>query len=321
MKDLVSVIIPAYNHEKYVQEAIQSIIEQTYQNIELIIIDDGSKDSTWQKINEKKEICEKRFLNVTFETQENQGTYTTLNRLLEKARGEYIYLIASDDIATPKAIELEWEFLSKNPDFALVVGENLVIDQNGTQCYWNEKRENVYSKDELVYSSFTDWLAKTTNQIDFYSNDFGSYESLLVCNYIPNGYLIRNNIFEKTGYFTKEAPLEDYWLMLQISKYAKMKYINEPTFYYRWHCENTISQRGKIAKNHKKTLNFEIKQVKASKDKKLKTLMKKYLANRHGKIIFKIPFIFEVYQRQENERKNRIIIVFLGLKLSVSKRR
>ena len=51
-KPLVSVIIPAYNHENYIQEAIKSIIAQTYKNIELIILDDGSKDSTWQKIQE-----------------------------------------------------------------------------------------------------------------------------------------------------------------------------------------------------------------------------------------------------------------------------
>ena len=64
---LVSVIIPAYNHEKFVQEAIKSIIEQTYQNIELIVIDDGSTDLTWQKILDIQEECNKRLSNVIFE--------------------------------------------------------------------------------------------------------------------------------------------------------------------------------------------------------------------------------------------------------------
>lgn len=71
MSKLVSVLIPAYNHEKYVQGAIKSIINQTYQNIELIIVDDGSKGSTWQKIQELKEECEKRFVRVHFETKQN----------------------------------------------------------------------------------------------------------------------------------------------------------------------------------------------------------------------------------------------------------
>ena len=58
---LVSVIIPAYNHEKYIKKAIESIINQTYENIELIIVDDGSDDFTWNKIQEMKPLCEKRF--------------------------------------------------------------------------------------------------------------------------------------------------------------------------------------------------------------------------------------------------------------------
>ena len=82
---LVSVLIPAYNHEQYVQLTIRSIIEQTYQNIELIVIDDGSKDSTWEKISELKSECEKRFRRVDFSTQENSGTCKTLNRLDRKS--------------------------------------------------------------------------------------------------------------------------------------------------------------------------------------------------------------------------------------------
>ena len=116
MNSLVSVLIPAYNHEKYVQETIQSIINQTYQNIELIIIDDGSKDSTWNKINEKKELCEKRFSNTIFITRKNKGACETENELFSKANGEFVFLIASDDKAEPNAIKKLLAFLSKNPD-------------------------------------------------------------------------------------------------------------------------------------------------------------------------------------------------------------
>ena len=68
-EQLVSVIIPAYNHERFVQQTIRSIIGQSYKNIELIIIDDGSTDSTWLKINELKKECEERFSRVVFKTK------------------------------------------------------------------------------------------------------------------------------------------------------------------------------------------------------------------------------------------------------------
>ena len=62
-------------------------------------------------------------------------------------------------------------------------------------------------------------------QVDFYSDEFGSYNSIVRGNYIPNGYLVRKNIYDKIGRYSTEAPLEDWWLMLQIAKFAKMKYI------------------------------------------------------------------------------------------------
>ena len=143
-KKLVSVLIPAYNHENYVQETINSIINQTYQNIELIIIDDGSKDSTWQKIQELQVECEKRFVRVVFETKQNEGSCKTLNKLLSLAQGEFVYIIASDDLAKPNAIEKEVEFLANNEDYALVVGDNEIIDSEGKRAYWENKIKRVY---------------------------------------------------------------------------------------------------------------------------------------------------------------------------------
>ncbi len=134
---LVSVVIPAYNHENYIQETIKSIINQTYKNIELVIVDDGSKDSTWQKILDMKEDCEKRFSNVCFETKENEGTCKTLNHLLELAKGDYIYLIASDDVSYPEAIESELEILNNNKDYDLCVGNCEFIDTDSKRYFWD----------------------------------------------------------------------------------------------------------------------------------------------------------------------------------------
>ena len=252
-KNLISVIMPAYNHEKYVQEAIQSVINQTYQNIELIIIDDGSKDSTWQKIQELKPLCEKRFVRVIFETQENQGTCRTLNKLISYANGDYLFLIASDDKMKPQAIELEYDFLSKHPDYALCVGDDEIIDSDSKVCYWDNERNIVYDESRAAFKTFATFLQKALN-----SKEFGRYDKLYQTNHIPNGYLIRKSIFEKIGQFTVDAPLEDYWLMLQISKYAKMKYIDKILYSYRWHNTNTIKNIESMIAITEKTFKNEI---------------------------------------------------------------
>lgn len=308
-KSLVSVIIPAYNHENYVQETIKSIINQTYKNIELIVLDDGSKDNTWEKIQELKEICEKRFIRIHFETKENEGSCATLNRLLSIVQGEYVYIIASDDLAKPFAIEKEVEFLQKNDNYALVVGDDEIIDGEGKVCYWDKKRNNIYDIEKAEYKTFCDFLQKL-KKLDFSSKNFGTYSSLYIGNYIPNGYLIRKSIFEKIGYFTPEAPLEDYWLMLQISKYAKMKYIDEILFSYRWHNANTIKNVEKMEMYTRKTREYEEKIL--SEINENEVFPEVILVKKYGTCYKKqgIPFIFQILSYKKAGFKRRIIKLF-----------
>lgn len=301
---LVSVLIPAYNHENYVQETINSIINQTYQNIELIICDDGSKDSTWNKIKELEEKCKKRFTNVYFETKENEGTCKTLNKMIGKSNGEYIYIIASDDISKPLAIEKEVNFLENNPKYALCVGNNEFVDSNSCVTYWNKDREITNNKKSAKYKTFADFFQKMKG-FKFTSKLFGTYESIYCNNYIPNGYLIRKSIFEKTGLFTTEAPLEDYYLMLQISKYSKMKYLNEILFSYRMHNTNTIKNNKKMEMITLKTLEFELKLLENSNISMFnndvnETYLKGGFCHKKG-----IPFIFEIIKRKKYDIKTK----------------
>ncbi|MDR2067266.1 MAG: glycosyltransferase family 2 protein [Endomicrobium sp.] len=260
-KHTVSVIMLAYNHEKYIQDAIKSIIAQTYKNIELIIIDDGSKDSTYKKILEMESDCKNRFVRTIFKTQNNVGTSTTLNRLVALTEGQYIYIIASDDIAAPDAIETEVLFLDRNPDYGLVVGDNAIIDSESNRIYYGSNGEFVYTEKDVKYKTFGEFLQAQVPYVNFCSKEFGSYESFCRTNYVPNGYLIRKIIFNGKDLFSINAPLEDWWLMLQISKYWKMKYINKILFYYRQHSSNTINQREKIDSYVLKTFEYEKKCV------------------------------------------------------------
>lgn len=271
---LVSVLIPAYNHENYIQETIESIINQTYPNIELIILDDGSKDKTWEKITELKPKCENRFVKIHFETKQNEGTCITLNKLLKLSSGEFVYIIASDDLTKPQAIEKEVKFLQDNPDYALAVGDNEYVDSMGKQIFRTQKAFTSNIKN-AKYKTVKEFLSSKL-KIDFLSDDFGSYKTLYKENYIPNGYLIRKNIFETIGNFTKNAPLEDFWLMLQISKYKKMKYIDEILFSYRIHDTNTIGNSTRMRELTTQTRNYEQK------------LLEKYLTNHKNDELLKI---------------------------------
>lgn len=305
---LVSVIIPAYNHERYVQETIESVINQTYQNIELIVLDDGSSDTTWEKIQEMKPKCEQRFVRVYFGTKENEGTCKTLNKLISLSGGEFIFLIASDDVAKPDAIRAEVEFLSKTPDCALVVGNSEFIDADGKKCYKNKNGELTYNFKEAKFKTLAGQLGY--KNLKFREESFGTYETLYLGNYIPNGYLIRKSIFEKTGLFTPDAPLEDWWIMLQISKYAKMKFINKTLFSYRWHGENTMANKEKMDSMYNKTFEYELNILQNIDKEGLLIDTDNILKNG---ICYKkrgVPFIFEIYTYKRGFDKIKHIKLF-----------
>ena len=104
MEKLVSVIIPAYNHEKYIGDAINSVLNQTYKNIELIVEDDLSTDNT---VKEIKKIKDKRL--KTIFSKKNKGPVRTMNHLLSMCKGDYIAILGSDDIWYPEKLEKQLE--------------------------------------------------------------------------------------------------------------------------------------------------------------------------------------------------------------------
>lgn len=252
---LVSVLIPAYNHALYVGSTINSIMAQDYANVELITIDDGSKDNTLEVIESMRERCEQRFIRFHVETQENQGTCVTLNKLISLAKGDYVLLIASDDELLPNAITSLVEKLKQTPEAGLVVGRNVIMDGDGKTCYWDAARNNVYDPAKAKYLSFSDFQDATTYPTTH--PKWGTYEALLQCNHIPNGYLIRKSVLDKIPPFTKEAPLEDWWLMLQLVKHSKLLSIDNETFRYRWHATNTIKQTERMRVFGEQTINWE----------------------------------------------------------------
>ena len=122
----VTVLMPAYNAGKYIAESIQSVIDQTYSDWELLIMNDGSTDGTVQVVRRFDDPRIRLIENPT-----NLGLIKTLNHGLAEAGGEWIARLDSDDIAMPNRLELQVAYLSENPDCVLVGGRSDIIDENG----------------------------------------------------------------------------------------------------------------------------------------------------------------------------------------------
>lgn len=125
-KPLVSVIMPAYNGEKYIGDAIESVLDQSYDNFELIIVEDKSTDSTLEVIQRYKDSRLFLYLN-----SENRGIAYSTNRGIAKSKGKYIALLDDDDIALKRRLEWQVEFLEEHEDIDILGGRSALIDSNG----------------------------------------------------------------------------------------------------------------------------------------------------------------------------------------------
>lgn len=124
-------VIPSYNHGAYVQATIQSVIDQDYDNIELIIIDDGSKDSSVEKIGALVNACQARFKRFEFRARNNRGLCATLNEAIAWSEGEYFAAIASDDIMKVDKTRIQVDYLQSHQKCSAVFGGMDVLDAAG----------------------------------------------------------------------------------------------------------------------------------------------------------------------------------------------
>lgn len=264
--NLVSVIIASYNHEKYIQETLQSIINQTYKNIELILIDDGSKDSTYEKVLEMKPQLEERFVNLHIEKQKNMGCSATVKKLVSLANGKYIFSIASDDVAKENAIEVLYNFLNKNSSYVCAVGDNEFIDTNFKSVLMDENKQIVSKKSYFAFQTFLEYAHER------YLNLFGkklvgrnrieNMDSIPYCllwfdHLIPIGLLIKTDIMRKVTDYNINTPVDDIYLHFQLTKLGKLKVLKDVLIKYRLHAGQTINDN-KIFNNAKITRLYEI---------------------------------------------------------------
>jgi alpha-1,3-rhamnosyltransferase len=217
---LVSVIIPAYNHEMYIEEALQSVINQTYKNIQLIVINDGSTDGTGAVIVNFIKKNDK--FNIEYFSKPNEGICRTFNKGLELAKGKYIALLASDDMYASDKTEKQLRLMEENANIGLVFSDHYFVRFN-----------------QVTQIKATDYKPSTKRCFVNNIQNVNMYEKLLTENIIPAlTVLIRKECFDKVGGFDNDLQREDYDMWLRISKEFPIAFIDEPLAYYRIHDSN-----------------------------------------------------------------------------------
>lgn len=212
----VTVCIPVYNHAAYVRNSIQGVIDQDYRNIELIIIDDGSRDDSVKIVQSMLEQCKARFMRFEFVSRENRGLCATLNQSLEWARGEYFSAIASDDIMLPEKTGVQVDYLQAHPDCVAAFGGVEVIDGSGRVV-------RALAKDQASYR---------------FDDIFMHRHGLLA----PTA-LIRREAILAVGGYRAGMLLEDWYMWLKLSEHqATLDVLPSVLVQYRRHEENISSR-------------------------------------------------------------------------------
>jgi len=157
---LISVLIPTYNVEAFVSEAINSILNQTYRNLEIIIVDDGSTDNTYEILEDLAKLDSRIKL---FKNEYNQRIVNTLNFAFKKSSGQFIARMDGDDISLPNRIETQFLYLQQKKNVSLVGLNIIMIDEDGNEIHKENYLTNFDNiKKAIQFASPVNhvWLAK-----------------------------------------------------------------------------------------------------------------------------------------------------------------
>lgn len=201
--ELISVIIPSYNHGNFLSRAIESVLTQTYSNAEIIVVDDGSTDNT-------RQVTES-FPDVLYVYQQNQGLSAARNTGIDNSKGKYLLFLDADDWLTVDALKNNYNILSKHPEAAFVSGGHVKINDAGQII--EEVREDITSQHYIQFLQ---------------GNYIGMHGTVLYAGWIFN-------IFR---FDTSLRACEDYDLYLKISRKYPVMHHTDIAAYYRIHGSN-----------------------------------------------------------------------------------
>lgn len=219
----VSVIMPAYNVEQYVEKSIRSVMNQSFRDLELIVVNDASVDGTWAKICELADEYGDRIRAINLEKNIRQGG--ARNRAIREARGEYIIFVDSDDWVEPDMVEsLVSAIESENADLA------------GTERYY------IYHSDDRIVESTTvsrlGFIKRTLPDIEESKQFFLSVGGIWR-NIFRRDIIVNNNIWFPEGVLYED----NYFVTLYLAYVNKYVQVDKPFYYYRQHATSTVHRR------------------------------------------------------------------------------
>ncbi|WP_070885148.1 glycosyltransferase [Pseudomonas argentinensis] len=221
---LVSVIIASYNHAPYIEASIESVLQQSYPNIELLVVDDGSRDDSVARIQALQKLH-----GFDFRVQINKGLSRTLNETIERARGSLIAPFGSDDIMLPERIATQVAYMSGKPEVGICAGAIQIIDTDGKPS----------AKPRALP------LRRLDFEDVFMDRKPGAPAPTL---------LFRREALERVGGFEPDVRLEDLMIELKITHAGYfIDILDEPLALYRVHDSNTYKNYRFMVDNVLKT--------------------------------------------------------------------
>jgi len=221
----VSVLIPLYNHERFIFQCLDSIINDPYPSKEVIILNDGSTDNSldtvqkWQIKNEDKLSG----LFFTLKTRGNMGLCRTLNELVLMAHGEYIALLASDDFLLPGGIQARVDYLREHPDKLAVFADCTVVDDNGN----------------LIHKSGIEDLFGGRKRYLMNESLCGYELAFHFC--VPGPvFMARRETYQKVGLYDETILVEDWDYYLRLVSQNALGFIDYAVAGYRLHNTNMV---------------------------------------------------------------------------------
>ena len=255
-KPLVTVIIPCFNSELFIQDCVESVLQQTYENIEIILIDDGSTDGSLSKIEEFS-------TKIMILKKENQGAASARNLGIRNSNGSYIAFLDSDDVWYPEKIEKQLQLMTE---------KHLDLVYCGGESFGHFGLSTIYTP-EFSGDCYMKFLEFPTRAI-----------IVLGCSTA----MIRKSILEFSGDFDSEfsGAAEDWDFFRRFCKYGKVDFLKESLVKYRLHDRN-VSTRG-IEDFYKGNLKAILKMV--TEDKTINILERVKILAKFEVIIFKFCF-------------------------------